>query len=77
MDTALANSQSGDEAFQRTEFYAEDEQIEISPMVRSGVVSLVCGNFGPFEPSVTAKVGRICTQFLSTNLLHRAFPDPI
>lgn len=54
--SSAAHTQSADEAFQNTEFSAEDQQIEISPMVRSGVVSLVRGNFGPFEPSITAEV---------------------
>jgi GINS complex subunit 2 len=43
-------------AFQQAEFLAEDELIEISPMVVSGTVALVCGDFGPFEPSIATKV---------------------
>jgi len=43
-------------ALQRAEFFAEDELIEINPMVRSGVISLIRGDFGPFEPSITTTV---------------------
>lgn len=43
-------------ALQKAEFRAEDELIEISPSVRAGVIQLVCGNFGPFEPSVVTHV---------------------
>ncbi|CAN8065271.1 unnamed protein product [Agarophyton chilense] len=43
-------------SFQRSEFFAEDELIDINPMVRFGVVSLIRGNFGPFEPSITTTV---------------------
>lgn len=43
-------------AFQRAEFLAEDELIEINPMVKSDVITLVRGEFGPFEPSVTTSV---------------------
>lgn len=43
-------------ALQRADFLAEDELIEISPMVKSGKVVLVCGNFGPFEPSIATRV---------------------
>lgn len=50
------DSRNVSEAFQKAEFYAEDQLIEISPMVRSGIVSLLCGNFGPFEPSITSTV---------------------
>lgn len=43
-------------ALQKAEFLAEDELIEISPNVRAGVVALVCGNFGPFAPSIVTQV---------------------
>lgn len=51
-----SNAHQVDQAFLRAEFFAEDQLISITPMVRSGVVSLICGNFGPFEPSITATV---------------------
>jgi hypothetical protein len=44
------------ESLQQAEFLAEDELVEISPMVVSGVVALVCGDFGPFEPSIATAV---------------------
>lgn len=56
MENSAVETQEVDEAFTRTEFFAEDQLIEISPMVRSAVVSLVCGNFGPFEPSINTTV---------------------
>lgn len=43
-------------SLQRAEFFAEDELIEISPSVKSGVVSLVAGDFGPFEPTIALRV---------------------
>jgi GINS complex subunit 2 len=51
-----AHAAAGQTAFQKAEFLAEDELIEISPTVKAGVVRLVCGEFGPFEPSVTTQV---------------------
>lgn len=54
--TSASKTLEIDEAFLRTEFIAEDQLITITPMVRSGVVSLICGNFGPFEPSITTTV---------------------
>lgn len=44
------------DSLQQAEFLAEDELVEISPMVVSGVVALVCGDFGPFEPSIATAV---------------------
>lgn len=58
-DTAAAKSTQAHESeltFQRSEFFAEDELIEINPMVRFGVISFIRGNFGPFEPSITTTV---------------------
>ncbi len=43
-------------SLQTAEFFAEDELIEISPMVSAGVVHLLCGDFGPFEPSIAINV---------------------
>lgn len=43
-------------ALQRAEFMAEDELIEISPLARFGVISLICGNFGPFDPQIPTRV---------------------
>lgn len=57
MDSSAANETGIAElSFQRAEFLAEDELIEINPMVRSGVIRLIRGEFGPFEPSVTSTV---------------------
>jgi GINS complex subunit 2 len=47
---------TGQLALQKAEFLAEDELIEISPMVKANIVSLVCGDFGPFEPSIATCV---------------------
>lgn len=55
----------GNLAFQRADFFAEDELIEISPMVKSGVISLVRGDFGPFEPQVTTTVRSYLTILLA------------
>lgn len=46
----------GQLSLQRAEFMAEDELIEINPMIHSGVISLMCGDFGPFEPSIETRV---------------------
>jgi GINS complex subunit 2 len=47
---------AGQLALQKAEFLAEDELIEISPMVKANVISLVCGDYGPFEPSIATSV---------------------
>lgn len=61
MDSTVAREASQIElAFQRAEFFAEDELIEINPMVRSGVINLMRGDFGPFEPSITTTVSLMC-----------------
>lgn len=44
------------DSLQQAEFLAEDELIEISPMVVAGTVQLVSGDFGPFEPSIAIAV---------------------
>lgn len=53
---STGQASSGGIALQIAEFLAEDEMIDINPMVRSGVVTLVRGDFGPFEPSITTQV---------------------
>lgn len=45
-----------DEALLRAEFLAEDELIEINPSVRTSLITLVRGSYGPFEPSITTIV---------------------
>ncbi len=50
-----ATSQT-EEALLRAEFIAEDELIEINPMVRTALITLMRGSYGPFEPSITAVV---------------------
>lgn len=45
-----------EEALLRAEFLAEDELIEINPMVRTSLITLVRGTYGPFEPSITTVV---------------------
>lgn len=57
MDSSAATEATEAElAFQRAEFLAEDELIEINPMVKSDVITLMRGEFGPFEPSITTTV---------------------
>lgn len=57
MESSAASEATETElAFQRAEFLAEDELIEINPMVKSDVITLVRGMFGPFEPSITTAV---------------------
>lgn len=57
MDASSASdSHDVDQNFQQAEFFAEDELVEITPMMRSPTITLLRGNFGPFEPSVTTKV---------------------
>lgn len=45
-----------EEALLRAEFLAEDELIEINPMVRTSLITLMRGSYGPFEPSITTVV---------------------
>lgn len=51
-----SHAREADHGFQQAEFLAEDEIVDISPMVRSDIVTLVRGNFGPFEPNITTSV---------------------
>lgn len=53
---SVRHTASSQLALQKADYYAENELIEISPMVKSGRVALVCGNFGPFEPSIATRV---------------------
>lgn len=56
IESTSSHAQETELSFQRAEFFAEDELIEINPMVRSGVISLIRGDFGPFAPSITTSV---------------------
>ncbi|KAJ0633672.1 putative DNA replication complex GINS protein Psf2 [Helianthus annuus] len=38
------------------EFLAEDEMIEIVPNLRIKPLSLICGDFGPFQPQIPTQV---------------------
>ncbi|KAM0948287.1 putative DNA replication complex GINS protein Psf2 [Dioscorea sansibarensis] len=38
------------------EFLAEDELIEIVPNIRMEALNMICGDFGPFFPQITAQV---------------------
>lgn len=49
-------SSKTEEALLRAEFTAEDELIEINPMVRTALITLIRGSYGPFEPSITSVV---------------------
>lgn len=40
----------------QTEFFAEDTMISIVPSFESGQLNLVCGDFGPFRPSIAIEV---------------------
>ena len=55
-------------ALLKAEFFAEDEMIEINPMVRTNAINLVRGTYGPFEPSITALV---CMQLLFPHIRAR------
>lgn len=66
MDSSAATEATEAElSFQRAEFLAEDELIEINPMVKSDVIILVRGEFGPFEPSVTTSVCSQCGLWIA------------
>lgn len=67
MDSSTATEATEAElAFQRAEFMAEDELIEINPMVKSDVITLMRGEFGPFEPSISSSVS---FQYMRTELV--------
>lgn len=55
META-GHAAAAQDALQQAEFLAEDELVEISPNVASGPIRLVCGEFGPLEPSIATAV---------------------
>ncbi|XP_020582784.1 DNA replication complex GINS protein PSF2 [Phalaenopsis equestris] len=38
------------------EFLAEDELVEIIPNIRMDALNMICGDFGPFFPQISAKV---------------------
>lgn len=53
---ALHRNDATELALLRAEFIAEDELVEINPMVRTNIVNLVRASYGPFEPSITTEV---------------------
>ena len=53
---ATGTSPTTEEGLLRAEFLAEDELIEINPSVRTSLITLVRGTYGPFEPSMSTIV---------------------
>lgn len=74
MESTAANETAKAElSFQRAEFLAEDELIDINPMVKSGVIRLIRGEFGPFEPSITSTVCSSKPSFFSSSHSFKPF----